>query len=195
MTVSFLASQHRLSYLKKEEMIKIKNTVKALIIKDGHILALKHRNEKGIYYTLPGGKQEVCETLAETLERESFEELGAKVMIEDLWAVRDFIGAKSHKKKKRDERKHVVEFIFRCAIPDGYRNQNGPSPDKGQLGVEWLNLREISEVPLYPFWLKDALTAPVNTHKTYRQEPTGHTQNGQAKLSVLTALNKTGWLK
>lgn len=166
-------------------MIKTKNTVKALIIKDGHILALKHRNEKGVYYTLPGGKQEVCETLAETLERESFEELGIKVTIEDLWAVRDFIGAKSHKKNRRNQRKHVVEFIFRCTIPDGYRNQNGPSPDKGQLSVVWLNLKELSIVSLYPFWLKDSLTDPTSTHKIYRQEPNGQSQNGQASLSCL----------
>lgn len=170
-------------------MIKVKNTVKALIIKDGHILALKHRNEKGIYFTLPGGKQKVCETLVETLARESFEELGAEVCIEDLWAVRDFAGEKSNKKSKGSQRKHVVEFVFRCTISDTYQNQNGPSPDKGQLSVVWLNLKELPTVALYPFWLKDSLIAPVSSPRIYRQEFSEQSQNGQGNLSCLNNFN------
>lgn len=168
-------------------MIKVKNTVKALIIKNGHILVLQHRNQKGVYYTLPGGRQKVCETLAETLERECFEELGVKVSIDDLWAVHDFAGEKPKKKTKGKgtDRKHVVEFVFSCCVPDTYKNQNGPSPDKGQLSVVWLNLKELPTVVINPVWLEDSLIASGTSSKVYRQQPTALHPNGHSSLSNL----------
>ncbi len=53
----------------------IRNAVRAVILRDGAILMQKKWSEtKGHWYTLPGGGQDVQETLTEALQRECEED-------------------------------------------------------------------------------------------------------------------------
>jgi 8-oxo-dGTP diphosphatase len=60
-------------------MPEVRLSVKAIIIREGHLLVLKCRDELGAWYVLPGGGQQVGETLDQALRRECLEELGCEV--------------------------------------------------------------------------------------------------------------------
>lgn len=46
---------------------EIRNSAKALIIKDGKMLAIKIRDSDGDFYIMPGGGQEAKEQLSQTV--------------------------------------------------------------------------------------------------------------------------------
>ena len=132
-------------------MAAIRNSAKALIVRDGCLLAMRMRDEDGsIFFILPGGGQEPGETLAEAAWRECAEELGVEVVVHELQYVREFL----------EEAPHRVEFIFRCTLtaePDG----TATHPDVGQLGIAWLPLAQLPHTAFYPLGLR-ALLAGTN---------------------------------
>lgn len=71
-------------------MVAIRNSAKALILRDGSLLTtMAETRSDGTYYVLPGGGQEAGETLAEAVVRECREELGAEVAVERLLYIRE----------------------------------------------------------------------------------------------------------
>jgi len=54
----------------------VRLSVKAIIVREGRLLVLKCRDQQGFWYVLPGGGQQVGETLDQALRRECLEELG-----------------------------------------------------------------------------------------------------------------------
>ncbi len=62
-----------------------------IIWKDGLLLVACRPTHKprGGFWEFPGGKQEVGESMQETLARELLEELGIRVMSAQLWQVRE----------------------------------------------------------------------------------------------------------
>ena len=67
----------------------IRNAVRALIIREGRILLLRKEDERGERFALPGGAQDLGETLEQALNRECQEEIGTGVQIIDLVHVAD----------------------------------------------------------------------------------------------------------
>ena len=65
--------------------------VRALIVRDGAVLLIRHRSGKRPW-ALPGGGVERSERLAEAARREAHEETGAPVRVEWLLGVYDRIG-------------------------------------------------------------------------------------------------------
>lgn len=127
---------------------QIRNAVRAVIVRgDAILMQRKWAQGRGDWYTLPGGGQEVQETLEQTLLRECEEEIGATVRIGGLLSVADFF-------KQRDTTypsvRHLIEFHFACTLPPDYRPISGPHPDKHQVDVVWLPLSELSQVELFP---------------------------------------------
>jgi len=126
----------------------IRNAARALILQDNNILLLrKDGYEQGERFALPGGGQDLGETLEQALTRECMEEIGTRVEIRDLVYVADCL-------KPRDTQpvstRHLVEFLFACTIPDDYVPVNGHHPDKHQVEVVWASLDELAGMPLYP---------------------------------------------
>ncbi len=139
----------------------IRNTARALILQGENILLLrKDGYEKGERFALPGGGQDIGETLEEALMRECVEEIGTRVEIRDLVYVADYF-------KPRDtdplSRRHLVEFLFACRVPDDYAPRNGHHPDKHQVEVVWARLDELAGMPLYPRSLAPYLAEPAAT--------------------------------
>ncbi|PUB76764.1 MAG: NUDIX hydrolase [gamma proteobacterium symbiont of Ctena orbiculata] len=126
----------------------IRNAVRAVIVRDDAVLMQKKWAEhRGTWYTLPGGGQDVNETLAEALQRECEEEIGARVEIDGLLWIADFY-------KQRDTGypsvRHLVELHFACSLPAEYRPVSGGHPDKHQIDVVWLPIDHILDYEVYP---------------------------------------------
>ncbi len=134
---------------------EIRNAVRAVIFDNRHVLMQKkYTEEKGIYYTLPGGGQETGETLLQTLQRECSEEIGTQVTPKNIVLLADFFKQKSSPNKSI---RHQLEILFYCQINTDYSPHNGNHPDKGQIGVEWLPLEHIQNFKLMPEFLSDVL--------------------------------------
>jgi ADP-ribose pyrophosphatase YjhB (NUDIX family) len=126
----------------------IRNAVRALIVRDDHILVLRKAGyADGERYALPGGGQDPGETLRQALLRECREEIGVQVEIQDLIHVADYFKARD---TDPPSTRHLVEFLFRCKVPDSYIPVNGEHPDSHQVEVIWAPLDLLSGMPLFP---------------------------------------------
>ena len=123
---------------------KIRNSAKALIIKDGKMAAIKIRDAGEEWYIMPGGGQESEETLREAVCREVLEELGIAVECRDLLFVVEGVHGEGF---------HRVDLVFYCEfiddIPDAV-----PHSDTNQVCIEWLDISELNLKPLYPSRLR-----------------------------------------
>ena len=116
----------------------------------------------GTRYALPGGAQEPGETLHQALLRECEEEIATPVVIGELLHIAD------HFKLRDSEpptRRHVLEMLFRCEVPQGYKPQNGHRPDKHQVAVQWLPLEDLPSSPLYPPYLSQWIKILDEPHR------------------------------
>lgn len=142
----------------------IRNSAKAVIVKDEKLLAIKIQENGGTYYILPGGGQEHGENLHQALKRECKEELGADVEIGDLIFVREYIG-KNHELATYHAHAHQTEFMFLCDVHQDTFN-NGSNPDKNQTGTEWLPIKDLLQYKLFPQALRTHLISYFNKVKT-----------------------------
>lgn len=129
----------------------IRNTVRAIVVRDGKLLVLKKTDGS---YSLPGGAHEPEESLEQGLQRECLEEIGTHVQINRLAFVGDYFKAR---KSDPPNIRHQVEFLFDCSVHDDYVAQSGAHPDKRQVDVLWLALDELENQPLYPTSLKECI--------------------------------------
>ena len=122
---------------------RVRVSAKALVIRDGRMLAVKLRDPDGVFYIMPGGGQHAGELLPEAVEREVAEEAGVRVKAGDAAFVIE--GAEG-------EPDHRVDIVFRCEYlgPCSAEQQ----PDHNQIGVEWLEIGTLNRTPLYPSRLR-----------------------------------------
>ncbi|HAN04788.1 MAG TPA: NUDIX hydrolase [Elusimicrobia bacterium] len=135
---------------------KVRISAKAIVIQNGRLLLMRARDRFGNYYLLPGGGQKHGETLHAALVRECLEETGVLVAPGAPRHIRDYVGA-NHEFAREDKGFHQVEIMFDCAFVR--KAGKGHAPDPGQTGAEWVSLRRLGSVRLYPSALK-ILLAP-----------------------------------
>ncbi len=133
--------------------MNVRNSNKAIIIKEGKLLVIAKKDESGIYYTLPGGGQEFGETIYESLIRECIEETGLIVKVGELMYIRDYRG-ENHEFANLDKDVHQVEPMFLCEIINDNDFGKTTVPDNWQIGLEWLEIKNLSEYNLFPAVLK-----------------------------------------
>ena len=121
----------------------VRTSAKALVIRDGHMLAIKLEDNDGVFYIMPGGGQHAGELLPAAAEREVAEETGIAVKAND--AVFIIEGAQG-------EEHHRVDVVFRCDYL-GFVNAQS-HPDNNQIGYEWLDIKTLNRAPLYPSKLR-----------------------------------------
>ena len=122
----------------------IRNSAKALIIKDGKMAAIKLHDDDGEWYIMPGGGQESEELLPESVKREVAEELGIDIIPKELVFVIEGV---------HGENFHRVDLVFLCEYVkeiDGVILHG----DRNQIGYDWLDIETILAQPLYPSKLR-----------------------------------------
>ena len=134
-------------------MRPIRSAARALILEEGRLLVSKMRDERGIFYVLPGGGQNPGETLHEALHRECAEEVGAKIEVGEMLFVREYIG-KNHDFAHRHREFHQLEHVFRCRLLNPHEIGLGHETDVRQVGVSWLAVENIHLTRFLPEVLK-----------------------------------------
>lgn len=132
-----------------EKKKKVRNSAKAVIIRDKKLLVIIKRDQEGSYAVLPGGGQKWGETLPESLIRECLEEIGAEVKVRKLLFIREYRSDR-HEFAEISPDVHQVEFYFKCKVSKDYEPSQGHLPDSGQEEVRWVALDELDTVHLYP---------------------------------------------
>ena len=123
---------------------RIRNSAKALIIKDGKLAAIRISDGGEEWFIMPGGGQESGELLTDAVRREAAEELGLEVQPTELAFVIE--GAEG-------EPFHRVDLVFLCEIIRPIPNAVLHS-DINQTGVEWLDIATLNTSKLYPSRLR-----------------------------------------
>ncbi len=122
----------------------VRNSAKALIIKDEKILAIKIKDSDGEWYILPGGGQDAGELLSEAVCREVAEEVGLDVECKDLLFIIEGVTG---------ERFHRVDLVFLCEYIKEVKDTNLHT-DTNQVGIEWLDIATLNISKLYPSKLR-----------------------------------------
>lgn len=121
----------------------VRTSAKALVIKDGRMLAVKINDGGEEFYIMPGGGQQAGELLPDACEREVAEETGIEVKAKD--AVFIIEGSEG-------EPFHRVDIVFLCDyIGESDKEHHG---DNNQAGYEWLSIDTLNKNPLYPSKLR-----------------------------------------
>lgn len=128
---------------------KVRVSAKAIIIQDGKLLAMRHRDADGDYFLFPGGGQHNGENLISTVERECLEEAGVIVDVGAVLYIRDYIEANHEFAYDRPDF-HQVEIMFQCKILDDSNFGRAEEMDTRQIGVTWIPLAEIENYRIYP---------------------------------------------
>lgn len=122
----------------------IRNSAKALIIRDGKMAAVRLEDSDGVWYILPGGGQETEELLPETVCREAAEELGLRAEAKELVFVIEGL---------HGEPFHRVDLVFLCE-DRGDIEHAVLHGDTNQTGMDWLDISTLNTAPLYPSKLR-----------------------------------------
>lgn len=122
----------------------IRNSAKALVIKDGKMLAVKVKDNEDEWYILPGGGQGSEEPLSAAVCREVAEETGVLAECRELLFVIEGVHGETF---------HRVDLVFDCAyiaaLPDAELRR-----DTNQTGYAWLDIKTLNTQPLYPSKLR-----------------------------------------
>ena len=121
----------------------VRISAKALVIRNGRMLAVKLRDQDGVFYIMPGGGQNASELLPATAEREVAEETGIAVRAQEALFVIE--GAEG-------EQDHRVDIVFRCEYIGTADTDR--QTDCNQIGYEWLDIGTLNRTPLYPSKLR-----------------------------------------
>ena len=121
----------------------VRTSGKAVVFRDGGVLAVKLHDAEGDYYILPGGGQKAGEVLTDTVRREVAEETGIAVQPGDAVFVIEGSQGKAF---------HRVDMVFRCEYL-GEANAE-KQMDAMQVGYEWLPVKTLNHAPLYPSRLR-----------------------------------------
>ena len=135
-------------------MRNVRTSAKAVIIRDGKLLAVKLRDADGEFFILPGGGQEEGEPLPDAAKREVAEEMGVDVRAGELLFVIE---------GPQGEESHRVDLVFECEylgeLPDAELHG-----DTNQIGFDWLDISTLNRAPLYP----SKLRRPIMEHHAGR---------------------------
>lgn len=134
--------------------------VKALIVRDGHVLMNHSRTPDGQdLYEPPGGGQEHGEDQVAALERECREEIGARVEVHQLACMYEVITDRRLVDGGPMPLFHQVNLAYWCGLAEGEEPGEGTDPDPRQVGTTWLPIARLDEHDVRPRELAEWLAA------------------------------------
>lgn len=134
--------------------------VKALVVRDGHVLMNQVLTTDGEeLYGPPGGGQEHGETQEQALRRECREEIGADVDVFQVACVYEVQLGRRLVDGAPIPPFHQVNVAYWCGLAEGEEPGLGTDPDPGQVGSVWLPIDRLHEYDVRPrelgAWLQD----------------------------------------
>jgi ADP-ribose pyrophosphatase YjhB (NUDIX family) len=143
---------------------RLRNSAKAIIIRDNCLLLTENQDDQGSFFLLPGGGQNPGETLAAAVQRECIEEIGATVTVGPLLYIREYI-SRHHEFAALEPDVHQIEFMFSCRLAPGSPVSMGKERDAWQIGIKWVPLSALPQTRLYPRVLCGILTASPDSER------------------------------
>lgn len=133
----------------QSEYTKRRINVRAIIYKDGKLLAVKHKSGDSVahYYAVPGGGLDPMESLTDCLKRELMEETGIEAVPGKLLFMQQF---RSERKGYDEE----LEFFFAIENSEDFVNINLASTSHGDIELAVCEYVDPSAVVLYPAFLQ-----------------------------------------
>lgn len=130
--------------------MKYNISARGVLQRGNEILFIEYEFTNGKYYSLPGGTQDVGESLSSTIVREFKEETLLDVRVKELLMIREFI-LETSDIPTWEAGIHQIEAIFLCEIIDENQKQGiGLVPDPGMLGLKWINKKDFKNYTIYP---------------------------------------------
>lgn len=137
----------------------MRNSAKALIVRDGKILLNRCTSRFGPYYALPGGGQEIGETLPDALVREVAEETGYDIRPERMCGIYEIV-----QNQCGNCVNHKIYFYFTCRMLSNACTEPTVT-DQFQTGSEWVELDKLGETCLFPQAVREAIPAMLSGEK------------------------------
>lgn len=135
-------------------MEMIRNSAKALVLKDGKLLLNSHLTSTGEeYFDLPGGGQHVYETMEEAVVREVLEETGLAVEPVRFAALAEEIFTNGDMRERFPEYCHRTMHIFLVRVASETVREK-TELDFQQTGSVWVSPEEAENLPLVPIQLR-----------------------------------------
>jgi ADP-ribose pyrophosphatase YjhB (NUDIX family) len=138
-------------------MLKIRNSARAVIIRDDALLLQVCHIGDRLVHVLPGGTQEFGEPLDATVRREVLEETGWPVRVDGLLYLCDFI-ERDHRPVQGDG-EHALHAIFRCTPETDTPIAPPTVPDTDQIDIRWVPLAALPTIEMIPYVVKQLLIA------------------------------------
>lgn len=135
-------------------MEMIRNSAKALVLKDGRLLLNRCETSAGEeYFDLPGGGQHVYETMEEAVAREVLEETGLAVEPVRFAALAEEIFTSRDMRKRYPEYCHRTLHIFLARVTSDTAGEKAET-DFQQTGSVWVTPEKAESLPLVPVQLR-----------------------------------------
>ena len=146
-------------------MEKRRINVRAIVWRDGKILAVKHKDDDGSeseHWAVSGGGLDPLESLEDGVKREIMEELGLEIEVGKLLMVQQF-------NSKRDDFDEELEFLFQVEDSPMFDTIDLEKTTHGMEELARVAFVDPKEVFIKPTFLSeldiDALIkAPITTH-------------------------------
>ncbi|KXF80573.1 NUDIX domain-containing protein [Enterovibrio coralii] len=147
-------------------MHPLRVSVRAVCYREDSILLAEHRDDRGLWYILPGGGIQHNETLSEAFDRELLEETGGKAEMGDVLFVREVI-ADLLDTTYLPEHLHQIELFVEAKH---FEPVTTPQElDKDQIGMVWMPLEKLPELIFFPKTM-----VPSLQNKTFERIYQGH---------------------
>ncbi|MBV7296749.1 NUDIX domain-containing protein [Enterovibrio paralichthyis] len=135
-------------------MHPLRVSVRAVCYRDDTLLLAEHRDDRGLWYILPGGGIQHNETLDQAFKREMLEETGGDAQMGDVLFVREVIADKLDT-TYLPKHLHQIELFVEAK---DFRQISQPSDmDKDQIGIVWMPLEKLPDLLFFPSTMISAL--------------------------------------
>ncbi len=137
--------------------------IAGVCVREDHVLL---QTEETIdFWALPGGRCEMGERTADTVQREMWEETGLEVTVGDLlWVMENFFTYEG-------KACHEISFYYQMTLPEVFPPAHEQPEFSGMEGEKpltfrWFPLADVADVRIFPSYFRHALrelpTSPVH---------------------------------